>query len=65
MTEGIKAELKRYRTVAKRNLVRHGNPLHRQFDTDIIPKEVFLTITKGLETVATEDQLLELFKEWV
>lgn len=63
--EGIKAELKRYRTVAKRNLVRHDNPLYRQFETDVIPKDIFLSITKGLEKVATEDELLELFEPWL
>lgn len=65
VNEGIKTELKRYRTVAKRNLTRHDNPLYRQFETDVIPKEIFLSVTKGLEKVATEEELMELFEPWL
>lgn len=63
--QGIKEELKRYRVVAKRNLNRQGDALAREFTTDIIPRQIFDEITKSLRDVTTEDELQELFEQWL
>jgi hypothetical protein len=62
--EGVRAELKRYRTVARRNLERQGDALARPFETNIIPRDIFDEITTGLKAIATEEELNELFEQW-
>lgn len=63
--EGVKAELKRYKTVARRNLERQGDALAREFTTDIIPPDVYAELTKGLRDVASEEEIQELFSPWL
>ena len=63
--EGVRAELKRYKTVAKRGLKRDGDALSRQFVSDIIPVDIYDNLTKGLESADTEEMIEELFVEWL
>jgi len=62
--EGIRAELKRYKTVARRNLEKTGDALSRSFETNVIPRQLFDELTAGLKSVATENELNELFEQW-
>lgn len=59
--EAIKAELKRYKTVARRNFERAGNPLSRPFKSDIIPDELQEAIADGLEHAQEYDEISAVF----
>lgn len=59
--EAVKAELKRYKTVARRNFERAGDPLARPFKSDIIPDELMEAITDGLEHAQEYDEISAVF----
>jgi HK97 family phage portal protein len=58
----ILTELKRWRTVSKRAFNDTGFALSRPFDTNIIPRDVYLKVVQELQHVATEDGVDSVFK---
>jgi hypothetical protein len=64
-TEGIKAEMKRWRTVARRSMRQHGDALERKFETDVIPMETQKAISSLLLLATSMDEVDEAFQEWV
>lgn len=57
----INAELKRFRTVAKRNFKASGNAMSRIFGTNVIPDDMFTDICADLEEAATLEDIDEVF----
>jgi hypothetical protein len=62
---GINEELKRWKTVVKRELRNKGFATSREFVSNVIPESMHEEITKALDFTLTEEQADNLFEEWM
>ena len=63
--EAFKGELKKMKTVYRRGLEREGNPLNRDFASDIIDDEMMDAIKSDIKDISDVDVLNEYFSELI